>query len=105
LYGQDKFQQAIDIYEPLLQELDEQDPMLSEVQVNLLAAKAGLGFLQPKADGVVDVDGLDYSGCEVTYNSASIHLAQGNYTRAAELLELARSKLSLVAAIKTQVLT
>jgi hypothetical protein len=79
--------------------------MLSEVQVNLLAAKAGLGFLQPEADGAVNVDGLDYSGCEVTYNSASIHLAQGNYARAAELLELARSKLSRGVATKAQVLT
>ncbi|KAI8336515.1 hypothetical protein BC941DRAFT_354083 [Chlamydoabsidia padenii] len=92
LYGQDKFQQAIDIYEPLLQELDEQDPIHMEVKVNLLAAKAGLGFLQIDSRPVSDLNDLDLSGCEVTYNAASIHLAQGNFARASELLELARKQ-------------
>ncbi|CAO3591785.1 unnamed protein product [Absidia cylindrospora] len=91
LYGQDKFEEAIDIYESLLQQVDEQDAIYEEVQVNLLAAKAGLAFLVPDAS-VSGVSPSAHSGYEVTYNSASIQLAQGNFTRASELLELARKQ-------------
>ncbi|KAI8100095.1 uncharacterized protein BX664DRAFT_33544 [Halteromyces radiatus] len=92
LYGQDKFQPAIDIYEALLQETDEHDPLYEEIQVNLLAARTGLAFDTPETQEVSDLITTTSSGYEVTYNAASIQLAQGNYTRAAELLELARKQ-------------
>ncbi|KAI8335412.1 hypothetical protein BC941DRAFT_453798 [Chlamydoabsidia padenii] len=93
LYAQDEFQQAIDIYEDLIRGVDEQDPIYEEVQVNLMAAKAGLIFLQPDAT-ISDFTAtpVDHSGYEYTYNLASIYLAQGDYTRASELLEQTRKQ-------------
>ncbi|CAO3612904.1 unnamed protein product [Cunninghamella echinulata] len=88
-YSQDKYKEAVDIYETLINQIDVNDHIYEEVQVNLLAAKTGLLFDHPEESLIVDID-PNHSGYEVTYNTATALLAQGEFSQAINLLEEAR---------------
>ncbi|KAI9305739.1 hypothetical protein BJ944DRAFT_161177 [Cunninghamella echinulata] len=92
-YSQDKYKEAVDIYETLIKQIDVNDHIYEEVQVNLLAAKTGLLFDHPEESLIVDID-PKHSGYEVTYNTATALLAQGDFNQAINLLEEARKHCS-----------
>ncbi|CAO3635911.1 unnamed protein product [Cunninghamella blakesleeana] len=62
-----------------------------EIQVNLLAAKTGLLFEHPGESLSVNTN-TKQNGYEVTYNTATALLAQGDINQAIELLEVARKQ-------------
>ncbi|KAI9321659.1 hypothetical protein BX666DRAFT_1904325 [Dichotomocladium elegans] len=91
LYSQDKFTECIRVYEMLLQQTNKSDPVYEEIQVNLLAAKAGLAFTAKKA--VLASEPIELSASaqyEVAYNAASLHLARSELGEARKQLEAAR---------------
>ncbi|KAI8381198.1 uncharacterized protein BYT42DRAFT_604206 [Radiomyces spectabilis] len=96
LYAQDRYKEAIEAYEVLLDKTDKRDRLYDEIQVNLLAAKASLKFTQLDLEDMETVNvGSSNSGLyEMAYNAASVHLANGDLKKAKEQLETARSHCS-----------
>lgn len=84
----------MDVYESLLKSSDKNSNLYDEIQVNLLAAKAGLLFSTSNRAPVKDKAELKESAdlYEVAYNAASVYLARGDVKKAQEQLELAHSK-------------
>lgn len=93
LYSQGQFEKTVQVYETLLKSSDKNDSLYDEIQVNLLAAKAGLLF---SSNGNVEKDATDLKESadlyEVAYNAASVYLARGDLKKAQQQLELAQSK-------------
>lgn len=72
---------------------DKNDSFYDEIQVNLLAAKAGLLFSSNKTDDDNKADLKESADLyEVAYNAASVYLARGDLKKAQQQLELAKSK-------------
>ncbi|KAI8967518.1 hypothetical protein BDF20DRAFT_917462 [Mycotypha africana] len=95
LYSQGKFEEAIDIYESLLKSTNKKDSLYDEIQVNLLAAKAGLAFSSEKPSSSFDDELKESSEMyEVAYNAASVYLARGDIKKAQQQLELAYKQCS-----------
>lgn len=94
LYSQGQFKKAVEVYESLLQTLDKKDVLYDEIQVNLLAAKAGLLFSTYQSKEIDPVKERSEDLYEVAYNAASVYLAQGNIAKAQEQLELAQSNIN-----------
>ncbi|KAI9022255.1 hypothetical protein CLU79DRAFT_751852 [Phycomyces nitens] len=95
LYAQDNYEASIKVYEQLLKTTNKNDRLYEEIQVNLLAAKAGLLFANPKAKDNVKEPLYDISApgaYEVAYNAASVHLARSELDLAREQLEFARKQ-------------
>ncbi|RCI01987.1 hypothetical protein CU098_009517 [Rhizopus stolonifer] len=93
LYSQGQFEKAIEVYETLLKSLDKSHHLYDEIQVNLLAAKAGLLYSNPSANDNVELkESADLY--EVAYNAAAVYLARGNIKKAQEQLELAHKQCS-----------
>ncbi|KAL0076431.1 hypothetical protein J3Q64DRAFT_1771746 [Phycomyces blakesleeanus] len=95
LYAQDNYEASIKVYEKLLKSTNKNDRLYEEIQVNLLAAKAGLLFANPKAKDDVKEPLYDVSApgaYEVAYNAASVHLARSELDLAREQLESARKQ-------------
>ncbi|KAF7726038.1 Signal recognition particle core component [Apophysomyces ossiformis] len=93
LYAQDKYKESIAVYESLLETTDPSNRLYGEIQVNLLAAKAGLLFSQPGRSKTLEASGI--SGLdlyEVAYNVASVYLGRGELEKASEHLEKARKQ-------------
>ncbi|KAG0170994.1 hypothetical protein DFQ28_001350 [Apophysomyces sp. BC1034] len=91
LYAQDRYQESVEVYESLLKTTDPNDRVYGEIQVNLLAAKAGLLFSKSGKNKSADVNstsGVDLY--EVAYNVASVYLGRGELEKASEYLEKAR---------------
>ncbi|KAI8639069.1 hypothetical protein BD408DRAFT_422081 [Parasitella parasitica] len=97
LYSQGQFERAVEVYESLLKSSDKNSNIYDEIQVNLLAAKAGLLFSANKSAGPAkDKSELKESAdlYEVAYNAASVYLARGDVKKAQEQLELAHKQCS-----------
>lgn len=93
LYSQGQFEKTIQVYETLLKSSDKNDSLYDEIQVNLLAAKAGLLFSSNKAEEKDKADLKESADLyEVAYNAASVYLARGDLKKAQQQLELAKSK-------------
>ncbi|GAA5797535.1 hypothetical protein HPULCUR_002923 [Helicostylum pulchrum] len=93
LYSQGQFEKTIKIYETLLKSSDKNDGFYDEIQVNLLAAKAGLLFSSDKAEEKDKADLKESADLyEVAYNAASVYLARGDLKKAQQQLELARKQ-------------
>ncbi|EIE87601.1 hypothetical protein RO3G_12312 [Rhizopus delemar RA 99-880] len=91
LYSQGQFKQSVQVYESLLKTLDKKDVLYDEIQVNLLAAKAGLLFSTNEQDtSAVKESSEDLY--EVAYNTASVYLARGEISKAQEQLQLAQKQ-------------
>ncbi|KAG1056959.1 hypothetical protein G6F43_001180 [Rhizopus delemar] len=91
LYSQGQFKQSVQVYESLLKTLNKKDVLYDEIQVNLLAAKAGLLFSTNEQDtSAVKESSEDLY--EVAYNTASVYLARGEISKAQEQLELAQKQ-------------
>ncbi|KAI9276069.1 hypothetical protein BY458DRAFT_473315 [Sporodiniella umbellata] len=90
LYSQGEFKKSVQVYESLLKTLDKKDPAYDEVQVNLLASKAGL-LLSTKEDADISQETSE-DLYEVAYNTASVYLARGEISKAQEQLELAQKQ-------------
>ncbi|KAI8989360.1 hypothetical protein BDB01DRAFT_781522 [Pilobolus umbonatus] len=90
LYSQGKFDEAIKVYETLLKTTDTKSRLYDEIQVNLLAVKAGLLFSQKKADCDMVEQSADLY--EVAYNAASVYIACGDLTNAQKKLVLAKKQ-------------
>lgn len=85
----------MEVYETLLKSSDKNDSLYDEIQVNLLAAKAGLLFSSNKTAATAeDKNDLKESAdlYEVAYNAASVYLARGDLKKAQQQLELAQSE-------------
>lgn len=85
----------MEVYETLLRSSDKNDSLYDEIQVNLLAAKAGLLFSSNKTAATAeDKNDLKESAdlYEVAYNAASVYLARGDLKKAQQQLELAQSE-------------
>lgn len=81
------------MYESLLKSSDKSNSLYDEIQVNLLAAKAGLLFSNSNSlskDNTELKESADLY--EVAYNAASVYLARGDVKKAQQQLELAHSK-------------
>lgn len=93
MYSQGQFEKTVQVYETLLKSSDKNDSLYDEIQVNLLAAKAGLIFSSSNKEGK-DASDLKESAdlYEVAYNAASVYLARGDLKKAQKQLELAQSK-------------
>ncbi|CEP18307.1 hypothetical protein [Parasitella parasitica] len=96
LYSQGQFERAVQVYESLLKSADKNSNIYDEIQVNLLAAKAGLLFSTDSTESANDKSELKESAdlYEVAYNAASVYLARGNVKKAQEQLELAHKQCS-----------
>ncbi|KAL0141371.1 hypothetical protein V8B55DRAFT_1488735 [Mucor lusitanicus] len=96
LYSQGQFEKAVQVYESLLKSSDKNSNLYDEIQVNLLAAKAGLLFSTNNKAAVKDKAELKESAdlYEVAYNAASVYLARGDVKKAQEQLELAHKQCS-----------
>ncbi|KAG1078382.1 hypothetical protein G6F42_024292 [Rhizopus arrhizus] len=96
LYSQGQFEKAVQVYESLLKSTDKNSNIYDEIQVNLLAAKAGLLFSTNSNAAVKDKSELKESAdlYEVAYNAASVYLARGDVKKAQEQLELAHKQCS-----------
>ena len=94
MYSQGQFEKAVQVYESLLKSSDKNSNIYDEIQVNLLAAKAGLLFSTNNTSSIKDKSELKESAdlYEVAYNAASVYLARGDVKKAQEQLELAHSK-------------
>lgn len=93
MYSQGQFEKAVQVYETLLKSSDKSNSLYDEIQVNLLAAKAGLLFSSSKSatkDKTEVKESADLY--EVAYNAASVYLARGDVKKAQQQLELAYSK-------------
>lgn len=92
MYSQSQFEKAVEVYETLLKSSDRNNSLYDEMQVNLLAAKAGLAFLNKDKAG--DATNVKESAdlYEVAYNAASVYIARGDIKKAQEQLLLAHSK-------------
>ncbi|ORX59024.1 hypothetical protein DM01DRAFT_1333615 [Hesseltinella vesiculosa] len=88
-YSQDKYQEALDVYGKLIQQVDPQDPIYEEVKANILAAKSGLAQTQPVS---MDEPMVNQPSYELSYNMASLLLAQGDYEQAIDFLIAAREQ-------------
>lgn len=71
--------------------MDKKDAIYDEIQVNLLASKAGLLFSTSERD-MSAIKESSEELYEVAYNTASVYLARGEIPKAQEQLELAQSK-------------
>ncbi|KAI7894903.1 uncharacterized protein EV154DRAFT_437638 [Mucor mucedo] len=93
LYSQGQFEKTIQVYETLLKSSDKNDSLYDEIQVNLLAAKAGLLFSSSKAEEKDKADLKESADLyEVAYNAASVYLARGDLKKAQQQLELAKKQ-------------
>ncbi|KAG2213198.1 hypothetical protein INT47_011347 [Mucor saturninus] len=93
LYSQGQFEKTIQVYETLLKSSDKNDSLYDEIQVNLLAAKAGLLFSSGKAEEKDKADLKESADLyEVAYNAASVYLARGDLKKAQQQLELAKKQ-------------
>ncbi|KAI7899844.1 uncharacterized protein BX663DRAFT_519681 [Cokeromyces recurvatus] len=94
LYSQGQFEKAVEVYESLLKSTGKNNHLHDEIQVNLLAAKAGLLFSNKEV--VKDDFNVQESAdlYEVAYNAASVYLARGDIKKAQEQLELAYKQCS-----------
>ncbi|OBZ86276.1 Signal recognition particle subunit SRP72 [Choanephora cucurbitarum] len=95
LYSQGQFEKAIKVYESLLKSSDKNNHLYDEIQVNLLAAKAGLLYSSDQ-QATQETDDLKESAdlYEVAYNAASVYLARGDIKKAQQQLELAHKQCS-----------
>ncbi|KAI8345291.1 hypothetical protein EDC96DRAFT_449323 [Choanephora cucurbitarum] len=95
LYSQGQFEKAIKVYESLLKSSDKNNHLYDEIQVNLLAAKAGLLY-SSNQQAIQETDDLKESAdlYEVAYNAASVYLARGDIKKAQQQLELAHKQCS-----------
>ncbi|KAI8367746.1 hypothetical protein BD560DRAFT_353356 [Blakeslea trispora] len=93
LYSQGHFEQAIKVYESLLKSSDKSNHLYDEIQVNLLAAKAGLLYSNGNKEETEELkESADLY--EVAYNAASVYLARGDIKKAQQQLELAHKQCS-----------
>lgn len=91
LYSQGQFKESVQVYETLLKTLDKKDAIYDEIQVNLLASKAGLLFSTSERD-MSAIKESSEELYEVAYNTASVYLARGEIPKAQEQLELAQKQ-------------
>ncbi|KAG0230487.1 Signal recognition particle core component [Actinomortierella wolfii] len=87
LYRLERYRECMELYDSMLQDLDEDDDSYHDVLTNLNACKAALLYSGEHLDGKWAAKDVTETTYELSFNSACSRIALGEYSKALKLLE------------------
>ncbi|KAF9978074.1 Signal recognition particle core component [Actinomortierella ambigua] len=87
LYRLERYRECMELYQGMLQDVDESDDGYNDILTNLNACKAALLYSGDHLDGKWAAEDVTQTTYELSFNSACSRIAKGEYTKALKLLE------------------
>ncbi|KAF9168637.1 Signal recognition particle core component [Actinomortierella ambigua] len=87
LYRLERYRECMELYQGMLNDVDEGDDGYNDILTNLNACKAALLYSGECLDGKWAIQDVTQTTYELSFNSACSRIAQGEYTKALKLLE------------------